>query len=103
MANQLDKPTKNDDGKPTTEKDNAASNSAAHDLPSEIVGKGGVTFADYDAADVVTIGQGTDAVTVNALAVAAAGKTTGDREIGDAERAQNALRIDAAVRSHASF
>lgn len=71
-----------------------------HDLDAETVARGGVTFADYSAADIKTMPDGTE---INALAWAAAGKTTGDREIGAGERQQNALKIDAAVRSHASW
>lgn len=58
-----------------------------------------LTHADYQDAGEDTL----DGRTINAAAIAAAGRTTGDRDIQDGERAQNAERIDIAVRSNAAW
>jgi hypothetical protein len=72
---------------------------STHDLTDDQTAYGGVYLADYDGSDTVTIGD----TTVPKTAYAAAGKTTGDRDIADGERAQNAVRIDQAVRGYRSW
>ena len=78
-------------GESTEEPENVDTQS--HDL------SGSVTPADYDVNNTKQVGDRT----VNATAFDAAGSTTGDREIGNDERAMYAERIDVGVRSYRAW
>lgn len=79
----------------------SAGSSAHHTLDKEYIERGGVTAAEFAASDRVDLpsGQGE----VSTLAMDAAGHTDGNRDIGDAERGQTALRIDSAARGYLSW
>ena len=72
-----------------------------HELKSDHVKNGGVTLAEFRAADDKHVEGFPNPI--NELAFAAAGTNNGDRDIGEGERAVNASRIDEAVRAHASW
>lgn len=84
---------------PATERDTeetgtATSRNGTHDLT------GSVTLAEYNAnTDTKTVGD----MTVPAIAYAATGASTGDRDVSDGERALYARRIDEGVRGFASW